>query len=138
MKLNTLAAAIAVAATSFVAVPAVAQSVSPGEAQLAYSVGVEPGTLSLSQLIQLDQAQREGGASGTATAAWILKSANGQGYTAGSDRVSRELPRGNTSLGGAVNQGNAQLAASLGVNPADYTTSELVELAVQDNLNKED
>jgi hypothetical protein len=151
MKLNTFIAAIAVAAASAAAVPVAAQSLSAGEIQLAKSVGVAPGTLSLSQLIMLDQAQEEGGAAGRAKADAILKSGANERFSSSNtpsitareiflDRAiqdgddflirqySKEVVDNTASDRGTVSQGKAQLAASLNVNAADFTTAELVAL----------
>ncbi|WP_108484458.1 hypothetical protein [Oceaniglobus ichthyenteri] len=150
MKLNTFIAAIAVAAASAVALPAVAQNVNAGTAQLSRTLGVEPGTLSLAQLVQLDQARREGGVAGNFKAEQILKSAGQERFSTSSTspdatgrailleraihegddfliaQLSKDVVNNTASDRGSVSPGKAQLAALLGVNPVDYTTAELV------------
>lgn len=89
--------------------------VSAGAAQLAASVGVEPGALPLNDLVRLDRAQFE---DDDVTAAYILSGKSGSG-----------------SVNAATNAGARQLAALLGVNPADYTVAELVALGTDQNDN---
>lgn len=89
--------------------------VSAGAAQLAASVGVEPGALPLNDLVRLDRAQFE---DDDVTAAYILSGKSGSG-----------------SANAATNAGARQLAALLGVNPADYTVAELVALGTDQNDN---
>jgi len=151
MKLSTFIAAIAVAATSAAALPAAAQSLSVGEIQLARSVGVQPGTLSVSQLIFLNQAIEEGAAAGRANTAAILNSSGDERFSSsnqpsiaareilleraiqeGDDfliqQYSKTVVDNTASDRGQVSQGKAQLAASLNVNAAEFTTAELVAL----------
>jgi len=156
MKLNIFIAAIAVAVASAAAIPVAAQTLTPGHIQLSRSVGVEPGTLTTAQLIRLEQAQNEGGATGRATADFILKSASGErvstsgnAATSGIARaifLERAIEEGDDFLiaqlsktvvnntgsdRGIVAPGKAQLAASLNVNAADFTTAELVALGAR-------
>ncbi|WP_226782857.1 hypothetical protein [Oceaniglobus trochenteri] len=150
MKLNAFVAALAVAATSVVAVPAVAQTYSQGHIQLARSVGVAPGTLTTAQLIELDQAQSEGGAAGRAKAEYILQSAGAERISTSNaedrgrailleraqhennefliDQLKKDVANNTASDLGSVSPGKAQLAASLNVDPAEFTTAELVAL----------
>lgn len=80
---------------------------SGGAEQLARLVGVTPGAYSVSEMIRLQAAIGENDAR---TIAFILGGSNG----------------GNTGNDiGEVTPGKAQLAASLGLDPADYTTAEL-------------
>lgn len=81
---------------------------SPGAAQLALSAGVEPGRFTQVELIRLIDAQR---AEDTETVAYILS---------GDSRA--------TTDDATISAGRAQLAASLGVNAADYTLAELSAL----------
>lgn len=84
---------------------------SAGAVQLALTAGVEPGVYSVPELIQIIEAKRENDAE---RLNFILSGANREGERAG------------------VSPGKAQLAASLGLNPADYTLAELV-LLTSDN-----
>jgi hypothetical protein len=133
-----------------IAAPAVA---SPGADQLARSLGVEPGVYSLADLVRLDAAREEGGADGAAAARFVLggsadvvASSNPAGGITVNEAqlIEREQIRNATlSAGqilaglrndvtvsdrGIVSPGKAQLAALLGVDPAAYTTAELVQL----------
>jgi len=152
MKLNAFIAALAVAATGAAALPAVAQAVSAGDAQLARSLDVAPGALSRSQLIRLEQARENGGAQGRATTAFILAQDKGvRVSTSGTDvsatnraiLLQNAVEEGDTVLialrsGSSQNAtsndqqstspGKVQLAASLGLNATDHTTSELVAI----------
>ena len=134
-----------------------AQSVSPGNVQLAASAGVEPGVYTTAQMIQIIEARREGDAR---QLAFLLSQsspvATRTDFTA---TVTSAAPEGlsvveqiqlqearrehdNTSqtfiltgtnrrapLGASVvTPGEAQLAALIGVDPADYTLAELVAM----------
>lgn len=79
----------------------------PGAAQFAANLGVAPGKYTVSELIQLDQAVKDGDAQ---AAAFI---------TTGTNRA----PAASSASAGA-----AQIAALLGVNAADYSLNELVAL----------
>lgn len=158
--------AVFTATALVLAVPAFAQSA--GEAQLARSVGVEPGTYSVSQLIRLDEAQRENDAEriryikanpqgfvvssqgsdvvtdGEAQFARALGVEPGrlsvnelqrldQAVRESEDVTARHILSGETrgdvaEDASAVSAGEAQLAASLGVDPANYTLNELVQI----------
>lgn len=83
--------------------------VTPGAAQLAATVGVEPGALPLNDLVRLDAALAD---DEDETAAFIR---------AGQPGVST-----GTAVG---NPGAEQLAAILGVNPSDYTLAQLVAMS---------
>ena len=85
--------------------------VTPGAAQIAASLGVQPGTLSLNELIRLDAALAEN-----------------DEHTADYIRAGQPGP---SSASAADNAGAAQLAAILGVNPADYTLAELVQMRAE-------
>lgn len=79
--------------------------------QLARSLGVEPGVYSTAQLVELKSAI-EG--NNDQQVQFILDSAGTDGFTA--------------STMSAPSAGKAQIAADLGVNPADYSLGELVKL----------
>lgn len=154
-----------------VAGPAFADGVSPGAVMLANVNGVEPGTYTVSDLIRLDDAQRESvqasevrfikqnGTYTTRANTWDVGPVNSEG----ADQVAgaSEAPKGVHSIDeliqisnaqrendyrtenfytsgtnrqttdgdvGSVTPGKAQLAASLGVDPTQYTTSQLVSM----------
>lgn len=102
--------ALFAAATIFVAGTAAANGVSAGHAQFAALLGVDPQAYSLAELTELEVALSD---NDTARAAYILSHEN------------REQRGG----AGNVSAGKAQLAAGLGVNPADYSLAELSALA---------
>ncbi len=106
MTRNILSLGTAAALTAALTLPAFAN-----DANLAASVGVEPGVYTTAELIQLAVAL-EG--DDVITANHILG--------AGGETVS--------SQGAAVGQGDRQLAASLGVEPGVYSTAELIQLTV--------
>lgn len=83
-------------------------AVSAGAAQFALILGVEPGAYSLDDLTRLDRARHDNDAE---TERAILSGA---------------LDRPESAI---VTPGKAQLAASLGVDPAAYTLAELSALA---------
>lgn len=83
------------------------ESTSVGATQLALAVGVEPGRFTNAELIRLARAQRD---NETDEVAFILSGKNRVEASAG------------------VSAGKAQLAASIGVNPQDYTLTELTRL----------
>lgn len=85
---------------------------SSGAVQLALTAGVEPGAYSVPELIQIIDAKRE---NDTELLNFILSGANRQGEREG------------------VSPGKAQLAASLGLNPADYTLAELAVLTADND-----
>jgi hypothetical protein len=85
---------------------------SQGDVQLAKLAGVEPGVYSASELNRLIAAKN---ANDPQTVAFILNH---------TDRV-------DAGGLGTVSQGKAQLAAQLGVNPADYTLAQLSALLPQ-------
>lgn len=84
---------------------------SAGAVQLALTAGVEPGVYSVAELIQIIEAKRE---NDTELLNFILSGENRQGERAG------------------ISPGKAQLAATLGVNAADYTLAELVSMTAVD------
>lgn len=85
---------------------------SKGAEQLARLVGVTPGTYSVNEMIRLQDAINEGDRQ---TIAFILGGSNG----------------GNTGNDfGVVTPGKTQLAASLGLDPAEHTTAELAALYI--------
>jgi hypothetical protein len=101
---------IAIITAALLSVGAVsAQSVAPGHAQMAASLGLDAAQYSLAELAVITEARR----------------ANDDGkesfYLAGANRDSR----GGV---GDVSLGKRQLAASLGVNAADFSLVELVQL----------
>ncbi len=79
------------------------------DAQMAAAAGVSPGRYTLNELQQLIVAKRD---QDTATLNFILSGAN----------------RAAANPAGVVTPGQAQLAASLGVNASEYTLAELTEL----------
>lgn len=87
-----------------------------GTAQLAAALGVDAGTYSLNDLIRLQDAVKD---RDTNTIAFILNSSNNNAANANS---------------GVVTPGKAQMAASLGLDPAAYTTAELAK-AYLDSIN---
>ncbi len=94
------------------------KSVTSSSAQLAASVGVEPGVYSNAQLIALRSAiENDDFAQANA-----IRNSVGEGFSA--------------STKSGVSAGTAQLAASLGVDAADYSRAELVRLkSVQSSDN---
>lgn len=104
---------LAAAVLAAVAAPAVAQSVSPGHAQLAANAGVDAADYSIAQILRLNAAIREGDAT---TAKFILAN-----RTSGVVAASRNDP-------GFVTDAELQLAAVSGVEAADFTLAELVRL----------
>ncbi|MFE3838326.1 hypothetical protein [Pseudogemmobacter sonorensis] len=84
-------------------------STSAGNVQRALALGVEPGRFTAAELSQLEVARRNGD---TEVVKFILSGDN----------------RKPAAEAGVVTAGKAQLAASLGVNPADYTLAELTRL----------
>lgn len=85
-----------------------------GDAQLAAAAGVEPGLFTANELQRLIAARSEGD---TVTERFILSGEN------------RRAP----NPAEVVTPGEAQLAASIGVDPADYTLSELVAMQPHDD-----
>ena len=85
--------------------------VSAGHAQLARSLGVEPGTHSLAELTRLKTAMEEDDRQRIDL------------ITEGGDEVVSTQSVGTSA-------GKAQLAASLGVNPEDYTTAQLAKMHI--------
>lgn len=138
---------------------ALAQGIPAGEVQLAASAGVAPGVYSSAQMVQLIEARRDGDADrvsfilaqGTSTsradfaASSPVTSASGR--SAADLVLLNEARRENDAQavafilsGGArstgsdasiVTPGEAQLAAIVGVDPADYTLSELTAMQPQ-------
>ncbi|MFD1911374.1 hypothetical protein [Halodurantibacterium flavum] len=107
LKSITYAAALLAATTAFASdASATARSASQLEAQL----GVPAGQFTTAELIQLGEARRENDAVGEQ---FILSGAN---RTQANSHV--------------VSRGKAQLSSQLGVNPAEFTTSELIQLHV--------
>ena len=82
--------------------------------QLAKIAGVAPGTYSASELAMIIEAQKD---HNTSKAAFVLSGAN--------RRVAADAS--------VVTPGEAQIAASLGLDPAQYTLAELTRLAVAAN-----
>lgn len=97
-----LGAALAVT----LALPAVAN-----DAQLAASLGVEPGAYTTAELIQLSNAMSDDNAIAIR-------------------HILQDGPETVSTQNRSANGGNAQLAAYLGVNPADYTTAELAAMYI--------
>lgn len=86
----------------------------PGDVQLAYSAGVEPGAYTRSEMIQIIEAKRE---NETGQVAYILSGEN------------RKAP--NPAY--VVTPGEEQLARAIGVDAADHTLAELVALQPHDH-----
>lgn len=80
--------------------------------QLAHSVGVEPGQYTTAQLVQLMTAQTD---DNTALFNHLLDEFD-------SNVISTQS--------GGISAGHRQLAASLGVDPTDFSVAELVQLRV--------
>ncbi len=116
--MHKLTLGIAALATALTAGVVSAQTVNPGVAQLAASVGVSATAFTPSQLIQLEQAQRENDA---LAIDFILGQANGS--------VTR------SDKGVSLSAGDEQLSRIAGVEPGLYSTSELIRLidAQRDN-----
>lgn len=105
MYIKTLSAIVALT----LAAPAFAN---PGTDQLALSLGVKPGTLTLSELVQLDSAMRD---DDQAAVDFILSRANGAS--------TRSQP-----FDGSVSAGEAQIAAIAGVAPGSLSTADMIAL----------
>ncbi|QDY69742.1 hypothetical protein [Qingshengfaniella alkalisoli] len=112
---------IAALATT-IALPAVAQAVSQGDQMLSRIEGVQPGSLSTAELVELSAARGPDG--DLFTAEQLVKTADNGTATRAAYGASEQ-----------VSAGRAQLAAQLGVNPADFSLSQLVRLndAVKEN-----
>lgn len=95
-----------------------AQSINPGVAQLAASVGVSPTAFTQDQMIQLQRAQRE---NDRQAVDFILSQAQD------------EVSRGGSAMDMVI--GGGQLALTAGVEPGRFTTNELIRLiaAQRDN-----
>ncbi len=136
---------------------AFAQSVSPADVQLAASAGVEPGVYTTAQMIQIIEARHDGDAaqlafllsqsSSVATRADFrveIASAAPEGLSAVEQIQLQEArreddhntetfiltgtDRRSANAASVVTRGEAQLAALIGVDPADYTLAELVAM----------
>lgn len=83
-----------------------ASGVTPGRQQLANQLGVDAAAYSAAELTQLQGARRD------------------------NDKAAYDalLSRSTTRAEGTVSAGKAQIAAQIGVDPADFTTAELVRL----------
>ena len=84
-------------------------SVSSGDAQLALSLGLKPGAYTTNEMQNIQ---------------WYLRHDNMEGARA----ILNHDVRDTVDDSGVVNPGKAQLAASLGLDPADYTTAQLAAL----------
>ena len=133
------------------------QSVSPADAQLAASAGVEPGVYTTAQMIQIIEARHEGdaaqlafllGQSGPAATRTnftaVMTSVGSEGLSFAeqiqlqearheNDRATEAFILSGTNHrsalpASAVTPGEAQLAAIVGADPADYTLAELVAM----------
>jgi hypothetical protein len=118
--MRKLSLTIAVLSTALSAGLVSAQSINPGVAQLAASVGVSPTAFTQDQMIQLERAQRE---NDIQTVNFILSQAQ--------DDVSRA---GN-SMG--ISAGETQLALTAGVEPGRFSTNELVRLIAAQRANNQ-
>ena len=116
---SALIAGLAAGLSLTAVLPAFADGVSAGDQQLAAYLGVPAGAYSTSELVALDAAKS---ANDAQTYAYILDG----GLSA---RVS-------TSNGASVSGGDAQLAASLGLEPGAYSVSDMI--AIQDALRDGD
>ena len=162
MSVKTVFAALVLATA---AGAASAQGLNPGLVQQSNLLGVEPGSLSATELSQLADAKRDndttrinailssagvskssmGSASSNAGIAQIeaqLRVAPGQYSPAELSRITEARRSGDTTTEAAVlsgasravseasslNAGKVQIAAQLGVNPADYTLSQLTAM----------
>lgn len=98
---------------SVLAAGSAASAVTPGEAQLAAAVGVEPGAYSASELARLETFQRENDAQG----------------------IEVILSRSNAAVANTDTVGLRQFALTLGVEPGKYTAAELnaIESAIREN-----
>jgi hypothetical protein len=83
--------------------------VTPGEKQIAASLGVDPADYTLAELTMMSAARSEGD-------------------DAGQDFVMSHASRAEANPAEVVTAGEVQLAASLGVDPADYTLAELTAM----------
>ncbi|MFM7336139.1 MAG: hypothetical protein ACKO2N_21610 [Tabrizicola sp.] len=92
-----------------------------GAEQLAKQVGVPPGAYSVAQMIQLQDARRDGD---KAAEAFILSQGN--------DGVSRSDKSGDA----VPSKGAEQLARLVGVTPGTYSVNEMIRL--QDAINEGD
>jgi D-serine deaminase-like pyridoxal phosphate-dependent protein len=90
----------------------------PRNDNLAATAGVEPGAYSTAQLIQMIMALEEG----DNIAYRFVRDG-------GAEVVSSQSPGGLRP----VSQGKAQLAASLGVDPNDYSVAELADMYIDAN-----
>lgn len=81
----------------------------PGDVQLAYSAGVEPGAYTRAEMIQIIDAKQEGE---TTRVNYILSGENRKAANPAS----------------VVTPGEEQLARAIGVDAADHTLAELVAL----------
>jgi hypothetical protein len=115
MYIKALSAVVALT----LAAPAFAN---PGTDQLALSLGVQPGSLTLSELVQLDTAVRDDDQSAIK---FILSKANGT--------VTRTQ-----SFDGTANAGEAQLAAQAGVQPGALSTSDMIALTEAKRTNDDE
>lgn len=134
-----------------------AQSVSPGNAQLAASAGVEPGVYTTAQMIQIIEARREGDTrqlafllaqsspvatrtdftatitSGAPEGLSVVEQIQLQEARRENDRTAETFILTGTNRrspldASAVTPGEAQLAALIGVDPGDYTLAELIAM----------
>lgn len=149
MRTTILTSILAIA----IAAPALAN---PGADQLARSLGVEPGTYSLSELVRLNEAAEEGSVTGaqiarfvtsggadvvsssnpagaiTANEAQLIERAQIRNYTLSADQILAGLRNDATvSDRGVVTPTKALIARGLGVDAASFTTAELVALEAQ-------
>lgn len=100
-----LAAALSAGAAS-------AQGVSPGIAQLAAQAGVDAAHYSADEVIALWNAKRDNDAAAP--------------YAAPAHGVASNVTL--SSGGAAISAGHAQLAAQLGVDPAEYSIAQIIAL----------
>lgn len=130
MTRNTIFAAIALSLT---AGAALAQSVSPGAAQLAAQAGVSPGLYSQTQLIRLIEAKQHNQDN---EVAFILANPEGPVAVTRGAASASSLSQANAA---GVNAGVTQLALEAGVQPGLYSQAQLISLIEaqrdnQDNL----
>ena len=148
MSIKTLSAALALVV---VAGAASAQTYTAAEAQMAASAGVAPGLYTDAQLVQLIEAKRDGDAQrvafilsqagngatvstsgGSAANALaqetLLREAIREGDSTAVAYIQSGADRSAANPASVVTPGEAQLAAIVGVDPADYTLNELAAM----------
>jgi hypothetical protein len=106
MMTKTLAFAVLV---GLVGLPVLAKAETPGAAMMAQLLGVEPGAYTIAEMIRLERAILEGDIQ---KRDFILSHDNRDGSAPASE----------------VTPGEAQMAALLGVDPADHAVNDLTRM----------